>query len=184
MFNVSKYQRSKKKKGKNIYCSKECHKKAISMRQSGTNNSFFGKKHTKQVINNIKKANFKTGKSIINGYIVLNPIRGVRKAIKEHRLVMEKHIGRKLLRTEHIHHVDGNKENNHIDNLLLVSPKQHTIIHNNKQDKKWKQQKNKEIICKNCKSTKIIKGWMKNKYCSRECYFKRITALKTKELIK
>ncbi|MEA3384967.1 MAG: HNH endonuclease [Thermodesulfobacteriota bacterium] len=36
-----------------------------------------------------------------------------------HRWIMEQHLGRKLLPTETIHHVDENKLNNKIDNLQL-----------------------------------------------------------------
>ena len=39
----------------------------------------------------------------------------------EHRVVMEQHIGRPLLKTEVVHHVDRNPNNNHIDNLQLFS---------------------------------------------------------------
>jgi len=41
--------------------------------------------------------------------------------IFEHRLVMEKHIGRYLLQNEVVHHIDGNKQNNSIENLQLFS---------------------------------------------------------------
>jgi hypothetical protein len=39
--------------------------------------------------------------------------------IQEHRLVMEKHLGRNLLPTEVVHHRDDNKKNNAIENLQL-----------------------------------------------------------------
>ena len=45
-----------------------------------------------------------------------------------HRLVMEKHIGRYLLPTEHIHHKDGNKKNNDISNLQIISNSEHQNI--------------------------------------------------------
>ncbi len=39
----------------------------------------------------------------------------------EHRFVMQTHLGRPLLRSESVHHKDGNKTNNSIDNLELRS---------------------------------------------------------------
>ena len=41
--------------------------------------------------------------------------------VREHRLVMEQKIGRQLLPTEVVHHVDGNTQNNHHSNLELFS---------------------------------------------------------------
>lgn len=50
--------------------------------------------------------------------------------ILEHRMVMEAFIGRKLLPTEIIHHIDGKKSNNDIDNLLLCSSnREHILVH-------------------------------------------------------
>ena len=39
--------------------------------------------------------------------------------IAEHRLAVESHIKRELNQEETIHHIDYNKENNSIDNLML-----------------------------------------------------------------
>jgi hypothetical protein len=44
--------------------------------------------------------------------------RGRRQCL-EHRLVMAEHIGRPLTPNEHVHHKDGNRTNNVIDNLQL-----------------------------------------------------------------
>lgn len=41
--------------------------------------------------------------------------------ISVHRWMMEKKLGRKLRRGEVVHHIDGNKLNNNINNLMLFS---------------------------------------------------------------
>lgn len=39
--------------------------------------------------------------------------------VREHRLVMEQHLGRYLDRSEVVHHIDGNKQNNALSNLQV-----------------------------------------------------------------
>lgn len=47
----------------------------------------------------------------------------------EHRLIIEKLLGRKLLRTEIVHHIDGNIRNNNINNLVVMSLAEHSKLH-------------------------------------------------------
>lgn len=52
-----------------------------------------------------------------------------RSSSTEHRKIAEAHLGRKLERLEYVHHIDGNKRNNAIENLQVVTPQQHADIH-------------------------------------------------------
>lgn len=47
----------------------------------------------------------------------------------EHRVVMERFLGRKLKSQEHVHHEDENKLNNSPSNLRVLSRSEHMRIH-------------------------------------------------------
>lgn len=47
----------------------------------------------------------------------------------EHILIISNLLGRGLRRKEQVHHVDGNPQNNAIQNLKIVTPSEHRLIH-------------------------------------------------------
>lgn len=51
------------------------------------------------------------------------------KTIDEHRNVMQLHVGRKLHFDECVHHIDGNKRNNELSNLQIISRADHIRHH-------------------------------------------------------
>ena len=44
-------------------------------------------------------------------------------------IVLEQKIGRKLLKNEIAHHIDGNKFNDSVENLKIMDNYKHTIMH-------------------------------------------------------
>lgn len=77
---------------------------------------------------------WKGGRQISDkGYVLVydkeNPMAFQSGYILEHRLVMSQHLGRELESNEVVHHKNGNKLDNRLENLELLSRGEHTILH-------------------------------------------------------
>lgn len=94
------------------------------------NNFFGGHKHsekTKKKFSSQRKgkgnSNWKGGKKIHRSYICIHMPKHTNADshgyVKEHRLVVEKFIGRYLSKEEVVHHINEIKDDNRIENLML-----------------------------------------------------------------
>jgi hypothetical protein len=92
------------------------------------------------------------GKTNNNGYVYLHrpghPLADKQGYVAEHRLVMADHMGRPLSRLEFVHHKNRNRADNRIENLELVSGRDHMAEH-------WG---TKSVICPKCHHVFIAAG--------------------------
>lgn len=78
-----------------------------------------------------RNANYRGGMTLSNGYLYFtaSTSNGEHAGKALHAVIAEWLYERKPLQGEHVHHIDGNKLNNHPENIVIMSDSDHGKIH-------------------------------------------------------
>ena len=113
-FIISLSRKDSKTRGK--FCSAQCRSKFHSLEMAGKGNSLWHGGYF-----------YRSGYKFI--YQPNHPFANKLGYVREHRLVMEKHLGRLLKQEEVVHHKNGIKDDNRIENLeLLANDSEHASL--------------------------------------------------------
>lgn len=66
-----------------------------------------------------------------SGYVLVKHPKSTRKDgyIQEHRLIIEEYFGRELRSDEDVHHINGDKQDNRLSNLVVIKREAHMKLH-------------------------------------------------------
>ena len=118
-------------------------------------------KKTEKEVEDQKRINKKFGR-IINdkGYVLIlskhHPYKNGIGYVREHRLVMEKHIRRYLKPYEVVHHINHNRQDNRIENLMIMSSSGHSHLH-------WNDEEMRRLQSERMKKVRSEKFWSTKK---------------------
>lgn len=148
-------EEQKHQHGRDPYCSLGCESKTRKKRGSKT-----------LVTKPLDKGSYISA----NGYVMVE----VSKSYNsfgyqlEHRVIMEKALGRRLTTNEHVHHKDGDRLNNDLSNLEVLTNAEHQRLHQLPQTQP--RAARIPIVCAlpGCGITKLVKAWLvdgRQHYC-------------------
>ena len=91
--------------------------------------------------------------------------------IKRSRLIMSEHLGRPLKDGEQVHHINGKKSDDRLENLIIMTHEKHRSIHWSG-DKHPRYRIDRVKICPNCGKEIVFKHgthFTRDKCCSNKC---------------
>jgi len=122
---------SKVKVGRGKYCSRDCSMKVTNkiLEENGKNTRFIKgqEAYNKKGFTHVQPR--KGGKKYTLIYMPEHPFSTKKGYVREHRLVMEQHLGRYLDDNEVVHHINGETQDNRVDNLEVMSWADHRREH-------------------------------------------------------
>jgi hypothetical protein len=147
------------------FCSRSCSAKYnYPLKKDGLIYDKHGKNHPMWTGGKVKNT---------QGYVLIyspeHPFRSKAGYVREHRLIMEKFLGRFLLKSEVVHHLNEIKDDNQLENLELTTKKKHDENHGINSSLKYKNLRIQKIcpLCNNIFSVPQSHSWIV--CCSRKC---------------
>jgi uncharacterized protein (DUF1330 family) len=90
--------------------------------------------------------------------------------VYEHIVVAEKYLGRHLLKNEVVHHLDGSRDNNRNENLLVLLRDQHAKLHQWLDGNKYNEKDQQSKTIKRCTICGNTLQEKQKYFCSVACY--------------